>query len=150
MNPPRCLSFYAQGIPKGQPRVRAFRRGNHAAVYDPGTAKAWKTEVKAGLLRYWDHKPFTGPLSVSIYFGMPRPKAHYLSGGRLRHESPTWHTAKPDVDNLAKAVLDALVDAQVFKDDALVVRLHVTKRYTDSKDTGEPITGATVTIEETP
>jgi Holliday junction resolvase RusA-like endonuclease len=85
---------------------------------------------------------------VSIYFGMLRPKAHYRSGGRLREESPKWHTAKPDVDNLAKAVLDALVDAQLFHDDAQVVRLMVTKRYTDSMDTGEPITGATITIEE--
>ncbi len=30
--------LFIKGIPKGQPRVRAFVRGRHAGVYDPGTA----------------------------------------------------------------------------------------------------------------
>lgn len=32
-------SWRVFGIPKGQPRVRAFIRGKHAGVYDPGQAK---------------------------------------------------------------------------------------------------------------
>ena len=33
------ISFTVLGDPKGQPRPKAFSRGGHAAVYDPGTAE---------------------------------------------------------------------------------------------------------------
>ena len=39
------IIFFAAGSPKGQPRVRAFVRGNHAGVYDPGTANEFKTSI---------------------------------------------------------------------------------------------------------
>ena len=35
----------APGIPKGQPRPRAFSRNGHARVFDPGTAEGWKSAV---------------------------------------------------------------------------------------------------------
>ena len=31
--------FFVAGEPKPQPRVRAYRLGNRAGVYDPGTAE---------------------------------------------------------------------------------------------------------------
>ena len=40
-----------------------------------------------------------------------------------------WHTQKPDADNIAKAILDALKDH--WKDDAQVARLSIDKRWTD-------------------
>lgn len=41
-------------------------------------------------------------------------------------------THYPDADNLAKAVLDALVAIGCLQDDRLVWSLHVTKRYADA------------------
>jgi Holliday junction resolvase RusA-like endonuclease len=40
-----------------------------------------------------------------------------------------WHTQKPDVDNVAKAILDALKNR--WRDDTQVARLTVDKRWTD-------------------
>lgn len=45
-----------------------------------------------------------------------------------------WPFVKPDADKLARGVCDALT-GWIWKDDALVVRLIVQKRYADA-DTG--------------
>ena len=39
------------------------------------------------------------------------------------------HVGRPDCDNLAKAILDALQDAGVLDEDSQVCRCHVSKVY---------------------
>lgn len=60
---------------------------------------------------------------------MPRAKLHFNTRGELKPSAPRDHTKRPDIDNLAKAVLDALVDQGVIKDDSIVTRLEVAKEY---------------------
>jgi Holliday junction resolvase RusA-like endonuclease len=40
---------------------------------------------------------------------------------------------RPDLDNLAKGVLDCLVDAEVLKDDGLICQLNLCKYYADTE-----------------
>jgi len=40
---------------------------------------------------------------------------------------------RPDLDNLAKGVLDCLVDAEVLKDDGQISRLTLSKYYSDTE-----------------
>ena len=139
------ISFFAAGIPKGQPRPRAFARkfGNtySARVYDPGTAEGWKAQValaaKASLYGVF---PLPGPLGVSLAFYMPRPKGHFGKKG-LKASAPSFPTGKPDVDNLAKAVLDALTQVGMWVDDAQIITLMVSKHYGQK-------TGCQIQIEE--
>lgn len=114
------LELFVPGEPKAQPRVRAFARGRHARVYTPDTADAWKQAIVLAV-RAQPFDPFAGAVWVDLLFLMPRPK-------RLR-ERWAWHTSKPDSDNLAKAVLDALSQAELWSDDAQVAKLTVKKRY---------------------
>jgi len=123
------LEFFAVGEPKGQPRARACIRGKHAGVYDPGTADGWKMIVRHAARDAWDGATFTSPVSVSIRFCFPRPKSHFDRHGKLREGTPCWKVSKPDCDNLAKAVMDALTSMQLWWDDAQVVKLSVTKQY---------------------
>ena len=44
---------------------------------------------------------------------------------------PMPHASKPDIDNLAKAVMDAMGDCDVWADDAQVAELHASKQYAD-------------------
>lgn len=53
-----------------------------------------------------------------------RPKSHMRKAG-VKPDAPVL--PRPDVDNIAKAVLDALQD--VMGDDSLVARLVVEKSY---------------------
>jgi Holliday junction resolvase RusA-like endonuclease len=132
------VTFYAIGIPKGQPRPKAFSRGNHAGVYDPGTANEWKASVAEGFKTHHGMS-YNQPLAVEIWLSMPRPKAHFGSKG-LKPNAPDWHTQKPDLDNAAKAILDAMTDFQFWKDDSVVCNLTISKSWTD----GTP--GATIRI----
>lgn len=126
-----AIEFTAFGIPKGQPRPRATIRGRHAGVYDPGTAESWKNAVRHAAKEVWGGKPFAGPLCVRICCRMPRPKAHRRSNGELKESAPSWHTGKPDCDNIAKAILDALTTIGLWADDAQVAKVVIAKRYDD-------------------
>ncbi len=130
---PARFEFFAQGHPKGQPRAKACAFAGRARLYDPGTADDWKTCVKraahdAGLT----NAMLEGPLSVSIRLVFARPKAHFRAGKNshlLRLDAPTHHTSKPDRDNADKAILDALTDACVWRDDCQVCDGPVSKIY---------------------
>lgn len=131
------IGFFAPGIPKGQPRPRAFAFQGRARVFDPGTAEGWKSAV-AEAARPFLGSALTAALSVQIHFVFPRPKSHYLPATArravavLREDAPAHHTAKPDADNAAKAVLDALTTLGMWKDDAQVAALTVTKNFGDT------------------
>ena len=122
--------FDVLGVPKGQPRARACIRGQRAGVYDPGTAAAWKANVLYAARPFIPATPLDCPirLMVSLYF--PRP-------ARLtRKSSPEGaipYTSKPDADNALKAIMDALTDAGMWRDDALIYSATVEKFYA-SKD----------------
>ena len=68
--------------------------------------------------------------------GRPLPLKRHRSTrtGRFAHErkptAPTFHTSTPDVDNLAKFVLDAM-NGHFFVDDSQIVELHCQKVYAD-------------------
>ena len=126
-----ALTFRAYGVPKGQPRIKAYVRGRHAGVYTPDTANAWKMEVRDAALRAIPNgsATITGPVAVALTFWMPRPKSHLRKDGTVKPSAPEGHTQKPDVDNLAKAVLDVLTDLRAWEDDAQVHSLSITREW---------------------
>jgi Holliday junction resolvase RusA-like endonuclease len=122
------LTFDVIGLPKPQARPRVFKRGNFAGAYSPTTE--WKESVKYAASQ---HKPFDDlPLAMRVVFFYDRPKSHYGTGknaDKLKESAPKYHTKRPDVDNLAKAILDAIQDAGLIKDDSAIVMLDVAKYY---------------------
>ncbi len=142
------IMFFVGGTPKGQPRPRAFARkmGNGkfcARVFDSGTAESWKSQIAAEGAQHKPAAPISGPVSLRIRFYMPRPKGHFVAGKPvrgLRPSAPVRHIGKPDADNLAKAVMDALTQCGWFwMDDAQVAILAVAKNYSHNLGTGAEI-----------
>lgn len=121
------IEFDVLGTPKGQPRVRAFSRGGHARVYDPGTAEGWKSEIAIAARAHIPKAPLEGALELSLCFRFLRPKSHFLKRG-LRPGAPWYHTAKPDIDNLIKT-FDALTTLGFWLDDAQVAVVYAQKLY---------------------
>ena len=117
------LRITVEGIPKGQPRVKACIRGKHAGVYDPGTADDWKSCVRAAAREAMGARPvILAAVGLHVVFRMPRPKAHFDKVGDVRERyTLAPHVQKPDLDNLVKAVQDALTDVGLWQDDAQIV-----------------------------
>ena len=126
-------AFDVEGLPKGQPRPRAYTSGRHAKVYDPGTADAWKAAVMMAF-NLNDPRALLGPVRLSVTFFMPRQKQ---DSQKLR-PAPI---EKPDIVNLIKGTMDALTKSGAWVDDSQVVELLTQKVYADS---GRP--GALVQI----
>ena len=137
----KTISVFVAGEPKPQPRPKAFARNGRAGVYDPGTAKEWKNAIRHRLAKY-TLAAIDGPLRVTLEFLLPRPKSHYGTGRnskQLKESAPRNHTQRPDVDNLAKAVLDALslgCGMGLWRDDTQVVELVARKAWADMTPPG--------------
>jgi len=134
------ITFKVEGIPKAQPRPRAFARkmgnGKFAArVYDAGTAEAWKSQIAVEAIKHRPEQLMVGPIEVVLFFFMPRPRSHHKSGKPdrpLKDSAPMHPIGKPDCDNLAKAVLDCITQIGCFwRDDSQVVELTIVKAYPD-------------------
>jgi Holliday junction resolvase RusA-like endonuclease len=124
------LSFFAAGIPKAQPRVKAFVRGNHAGVYTPDSAETWKQEVRRQAVANAPESLIGGVVRIQLDFFLPRPKVHLDKHGVPKPKSPVWHCKKPDLDNLIKAVTDAITDTQrIWLDDSQICEITATKTY---------------------
>lgn len=127
------VSYFVEGVPVAQPRVKARAFGKQARVYTPDTADKWKSVVKSLTRIKMDFRQ--GAYSLHLVFCLPRPKAHYRTGKNshlLRDAAPGLHTQKPDVDNLAKAVIDAMVDSGRVDDDSYLTSLTVSKEWADA------------------
>jgi Holliday junction resolvase RusA-like endonuclease len=124
----RSLAFQVFGDPVPQGSKRAFVVKNRAVVVDDNkaTLRSWRSavidaarvELNADREVAW--APEKGPVRVTLMFFLRRPK-------RPKADVPI---VKPDVDKLARAVLDGLTDAGVFRDDSQVTTLTARKRYT--------------------
>jgi Holliday junction resolvase RusA-like endonuclease len=124
MNTP--LQFFIQGKPASQPRPRATIRGGRPGVYNPDSADGWKTQV--AIASRSQAVQVCGAVEVSLTFLFARPTAHLGKKGLLA-SAPPCHTQKPDVDNLAKSTLDAMVACGLLKDDKIVTALSVVKLW---------------------
>ena len=122
------IRFFAKGTPKPLARPRATTwRGkdgrNRARVYDDGSSKEWGERVRAAGWIVRPREPISEPVAVSLTFYLPRPK-------RLAKASaePIVHAVKPDLDNLAKKILD-VISGRFIADDKLVFKLVASKWY---------------------
>ena len=138
----RIEKIFVTGTPKPQGRPRAFRRGKHVGVFSPTTE--WKEAIK---FQARNISQLNGALEISIDYFFNRPKSNYGTGrnaDKLKDSAPKHMTKKPDLDNLNKAILDALQDVKAIGDDSSVVFLHSYKSYIGKDE----IEGAEITIQE--
>jgi Holliday junction resolvase RusA-like endonuclease len=130
------MTFFVAGTPKATPRVKACRFGNASRVYTPKTADDWKYCVQQAALKEIERKGDFRDVSVKLTmtFFLARPKSHFGKKG-MKSTAPEFVTSKPDIDNLIKAIMDALTNARMWHDDAQVSSIECEKRYMSDLDT---------------
>lgn len=127
-----AIEFAVAGVPIPQGSKQAFVVKGRAVVTERGRARLgpWRGQV-AAMASAFVEEPLAGPVYVELDFTFTRPKSHYRTGA-LAHElkplAPEYVATRPDVDKLARAVLDALTGV-AFRDDGQVAELRVSKRY---------------------
>lgn len=142
--PADTVTFFVHGTPKPQGSKRAYvnkHTGKAHLVESSKGVGTWRGDVRAAAVAVMgENPPSQRPLTVSVMFYMRRPKSHPKT-------KRTWPTARPDVDKLARAVLDA-VTGIVFQDDSQVVSLHAFKLWDQEQPSGRE--GALISIAEVP
>ena len=117
--------FTVHAAPQGQERPRF---GAHA--YTPAKTREYEELVQ------WEYRaqvkdapyPARTPLTVKIEAVYPVPMSDSVRIRQAKLCGLLQPCKKPDTDNIAKAVLDAL-NGVAYNDDAQVVRLLVVKSY---------------------
>lgn len=125
------IEFTVAGEPVAQGRPRFSTRGSFVKAYDPAKSKDYKAYVKLVAIAAMSErslKPLDGAIAVSIraYVSVPKSKSKKFRENALKGlERPT---KKPDCDNIAKILLDAMTGI-VYEDDKQIIRLVVEKFY---------------------
>lgn len=134
------VSFAVPGRPVPQGSLSSFRHRSTGAVVTPQKARvreyrdriAWAAEATG--MACTDE-----PVRVRAVFRFGRPKSHRLTSGKLTKRAPTSHASRPDLDKVARSLLDAITGVLVY-DDAQVVALDVRKQWHDHDETWVEVT----------
>jgi Holliday junction resolvase RusA-like endonuclease len=109
------------------------RERTHQIVDSNRGLPAWRRKVLSAAVRAWQGRPpMDGEVLVVLWFGFVRPENQRRASGELRPDVPKMKRTAPDIDKLARAVLDALTEAGVIQSDARVCGLIALKGYTPS------------------
>jgi Holliday junction resolvase RusA-like endonuclease len=125
---------------RGLPAPQGSKRhvGGGRTVEQSKAVGPWREAVRAETQRVLDWNwepgrgPLTGPVRVALTFKMARPKSHFGTGrnaGNVKLGAPKRPAGQPDLDKLARAVLDGLTAGGAWKDDSQVVMLVAEKLY---------------------
>ena len=113
-------------VPKGRPRFSKV--GGFMRSYTPKKTSDYETEVRTQAQAVMTREPLETPLAVYLYFRLPIPRSHSKKRQEACLTGSERPIKKPDIDNLAKSVLDGL-NGVVWHDDSQIVSLHLTKVY---------------------
>lgn len=129
----RTITFTINHEPVAEGRARAYRVGGYIRLVTPEKTRHYKALVaELAAAAVGDAEPLVGAMAARISVFLPIPAS--LSKKARTALQARFATRKPDVDNLAKSIMDGC-NGIVYLDDSQVVRLTIEKRYLD-----EPMT----------
>lgn len=119
--------FEVEGKPVGKGRPRFKRMGNFVQTYTPEKTADYEKLVR---LRFQNAGGAITdkPVRVEIVAFFEPPKSARKKDWAVMLANLILPTKKPDIDNIAKIILDAL-NKIAYVDDAQVIELSAIKRY---------------------
>jgi len=123
------VMFVIKGIPKVKKRPIFSTKGGKVRIYTPKTTATFENLVKIKAEEHFRH-PLEGSICLAIRFYLPRPQRLIWKSKPMPE---LFSDKRPDIDNLAKAVIDGL-NSVAFKDDGQIADLHITKKFHAGED----------------
>jgi Holliday junction resolvase RusA-like endonuclease len=121
------IEFEIMGEPVGKGRPKFSSRGGFARAYTPKKTTDYEKKVRECYLDQIGTK-FECALRVEITAFYPIPKSTSKKNRVKMLRDEIRCTKKPDIDNIAKIILDAL-NGVAYEDDKQVVSIEVNKMY---------------------
>ena len=140
----KTITFTVPGKPQGKARPRVVRQGGFSRSFTPEKTVLYENWIRtcyqraAGDYRF----PDDAPLELSVTAVFPIPKSYSWRKKEGCFSGFIRPTGKPDCDNIAKSVADAL-NGVAYRDDSRVCKLLVVKKYGEAE-------GLQVTVREIP
>ena len=124
------ISFVVAGKPQGKARPRFDSR--RKITYTPKKTKSYEALVRTSYLTQCrNESALCGAVKANIIAYFPVPKSATKAEREKMLAGELRPTVKPDMDNIIKAILDAL-NGYAYKDDAAVVEVEAEKWYSDT------------------
>ena len=112
-------------VGKERPRVNMYT----GRVYTPNKTKDYEFLVQQYFkIKYPNYQVLEGRISIDIIAYLKIPNSTSKTKTQEMLENKISPTKKPDVDNIAKSILDAM-NGFVFKDDNQVSKISIEKRF---------------------
>ncbi len=123
------IHFHIPGQPVGKGRPRIGRVAWHARMITPEKTVSYESTVALFAAQAMAGRPLlTGPVNLQMRVDFAIPASWSMKKQRAAEAGQILPAVKPDADNVAKAICDA-INGVVWKDDVQVVDLTVRKRY---------------------
>jgi len=120
------IQFTLHIIPPPQKKTKFAFRCKRPHAYDP--SKGDLTMLQWMIKAYAPREPIPGPVIVTYSFYLPIPKNTSKVRTVQMDRNMIKHITRPDVDNLAYIVTNAMKGI-IYKDDSQIVEKHERKQY---------------------
>ena len=125
------FTYHGEAVGKGRPRVTA-RGGKYAHAYTPKRTKEFEEAIRFEFLASTCEKmpvyPREQALKAEVLIGCAIPKSYSKKKQALCRDRVLAPSKKPDIDNILKAVFDAL-NGYAFEDDCQITQVKSEKVY---------------------
>lgn len=137
------FEFFVPGKPQGKARARTVRLKSGAVTsFTPERTATYENWIRTCFISEYQkrngdgfHLPHDGAVEIAInaYFAVPKSYSKKKQSECLKGN--IWPTVKPDVDNIAKVVCDAL-NGFAYSDDKQIVSLTINKGFVNPRNEG--------------
>jgi Holliday junction resolvase RusA-like endonuclease len=124
------IEFVVPGQPRGKGRPRFARRGAYVTTYTDDQTAAYENLVALAYKAAGGQYRADAPMAVEIVAHYKIPKSASKARRQAMIDGAIRPQVKPDLDNIAKGVLDGL-NGVAYADDKQVVALAIDKRYAE-------------------
>jgi Holliday junction resolvase RusA-like endonuclease len=125
------VQYSVPGEPRGKGRPKFARRGNFVKTYTDAKTTSYEDQIRFYALKAMgDSKVIEGAVRVFVSIRMAVPKSYSKKRREACLSGSEKPLKKPDWDNVAKSICDAM-NGVVYGDDTQIVEAHVTKQYAE-------------------